>query len=168
MVIMDSYKLAVGDFEPVQEAFVDNTEYEVYFWIIFFLGTILSLILLLNMVIAVMSMSLENVVNDQEALVYREKLMDIVSNIDSMPNFILRKFRENKYLYVIEVDPQLEIDSHFDQDQTVGDELANEQKQQVAMQAQLEIFQAQILSMIGQAGKRGESSVATLQRSSSA
>ena len=64
MVIMDSYKLAVGDFEPVQEAFVDNTEYEVYFWIIFFLGTILSLILLLNMVIAVMSMSLENVVND--------------------------------------------------------------------------------------------------------
>ena len=103
--ILDSYVLSIGDFEPIQNVFVDNSEYEYLFWLIFFLGTLMSLIILLNMVIAVMSMSLENVVNDQEALVNREKLIDIISNIHKLPGAQKKKFKETKYLFVIEVDP---------------------------------------------------------------
>lgn len=83
--LIDSYKLAVGDFEPIQDTFIGNTNYMWLFWIVFFLGTLLSLILLLNMVIAVMSMSLENVVNDQEALVNREKLIECINNYKRLP-----------------------------------------------------------------------------------
>ncbi len=85
---MDSYKLAVGDFEPIQNTFIGNTEYLWLFWLVFFLGTLLSLILLLNMVIAVMSMSLENVVNDQEALVNREKLIECINSYKRLPNHL--------------------------------------------------------------------------------
>ena len=103
--IIDSYILAIGDFEAITNSFVDNTNYEWLFWIIFFFGTLFTLILLLNMVIAVMSMSLENVVNDQAALVNREKLIDIIGNIHKIPNWISKKFSRNKYLFIIEVDP---------------------------------------------------------------
>lgn len=57
------------------------------------------------MVIAVMSMSLETVVQDQEALVNREKLIDIITNLHRMPSRVRRQFKENKYLFVVEVDP---------------------------------------------------------------
>ena len=83
--VLASYALAVGDFEPVQDAFVGNTKYEWVFWTIFFFGTLMSLILLLNMVIAVMSMAMETVVNESEALVNKEKVIEILSNIHKLP-----------------------------------------------------------------------------------
>ena len=103
--MLDSYALSVGDFEPVQTAFVDNSDYEWLFWIIFLFGTLMSLILLLNMVIAVMSMALEEVVNESEALVNREKLIDMLTNIHMLPKRYKKQFADNKYLIVIEVDP---------------------------------------------------------------
>ena len=60
--LLDSYALVVGDFEPIQTVFVDNTDYEWLFWTIFFFGTVISMLLLLNIVIGVMSMSLTEVV----------------------------------------------------------------------------------------------------------
>lgn len=92
---------------------MDNTDYEWLFWLIFFGGTLMSLILLLNMVIAVMSMSLEEVVNESDALVNREKLIDIVNSLHKLPGHLTKKFKENKYLYVIEVDPIFELDQQL-------------------------------------------------------
>jgi len=89
---------------------LQNEGYRILFWIIFFLGAILSLILLLNMVIAVMSMSLENVVKDQDALVNREKLIECITNYRRLPNHLKDKFAKNKHLYIIEVDPQFDLD----------------------------------------------------------
>lgn len=68
----------------------------------------MSLILLLNMVIAVMSMALEEVVNESEALVNREKLIDILNNVHRLPRRYYEQLQENKYLFVIEVDPEYE------------------------------------------------------------
>ena len=54
-ILMDSYRLALGDFEWT-EKFVGNTNGNqiMVFWIVFFLGTLISLLIILNMVIAVM------------------------------------------------------------------------------------------------------------------
>ena len=84
---LDSYQMAIGDFEPVQNSF-QETDFMWIFWVLFFFGTILSLVLLLNMVIAVMSMALETVVQDQTALVNREKLLECISNYRRLPDFL--------------------------------------------------------------------------------
>lgn len=122
----------MGDFEPVQNAFVGNTDYEWLFWTIFFFGTLMSLILLLNMVIAVMSMQLESVVSESEALVNREKLIDIVNSLHKLPNKLKNQLRDNKYLYVVEVDPIFELDEQLDSEQAGsevgGSDVSNEER----------------------------------------
>lgn len=84
--------------------------------LIFVLGSIMSLILLLNMVIGIMSMRLEEVVLDQEAYIIRERLIECMNSHHRMPKRIINKFKENKWLYVIEVDP------HFDFEQQAASE----------------------------------------------
>lgn len=53
LCLVDSYRLALGDFE-IATSFVDNTEEIFLFWFIFFISTLVALLLILNMVIAVM------------------------------------------------------------------------------------------------------------------
>ena len=62
-----------------------NNDYMFVFWLIFLIGTLCALMIILNMVIAVMSMSLEESVVSQSALVYREKLSECVSNYHRLP-----------------------------------------------------------------------------------
>ena len=57
---IDSYRLSIGDFE-VAGSFVDNTDYIIVFWIIFFMGTLISLLVILNMVVALMGSTFERV-----------------------------------------------------------------------------------------------------------
>ena len=64
--------------------------------IVFVAGSILTLIILLNMVIAIMSMSLENAIVSHDALVNREKLIECVSNYHRLPKYFLKKFAANK------------------------------------------------------------------------
>lgn len=113
------------------------------------MSTLLTLILLLNMVIAVMSMSLENVYADQDALVNKEKLIDIVTYQHRLPAYLERKFHVNKYLFVIEVDPRFDslelLDSDKDKDSTIREE--NRQ-----LKAQLELLSSQLMSMSTQSG----------------
>ena len=51
--MIDSYRLSLGDFW-IAENFVGNTDYILIFWCIFFIATLISLLIILNMVIAVM------------------------------------------------------------------------------------------------------------------
>ena len=57
---IDSYRLSIGDFE-VAGSFVENTKYIIVFWIIFFMGTLISLLVILNMVVALMGSTFERV-----------------------------------------------------------------------------------------------------------
>ena len=51
--MIDSYRLSLGDFE-IAENFVGNTDNVIIFWIVFFLGTLIAMLVILNMVIAIM------------------------------------------------------------------------------------------------------------------
>jgi len=48
---INTYRLTLGDFEMAGYKTIDNG----FFWVLFFIGTIVSMLILLNMVIAVMS-----------------------------------------------------------------------------------------------------------------
>lgn len=64
------------------------------------------------MVIAVMSMALEKVYADQDALVIKEKLIDIIAHQHRLPKFLKARFRKHKYLFVVEVDPRADFESN--------------------------------------------------------
>ena len=76
---VDSYRLALGDFE-ITENFVENSNNIFMFWIVFFAGTILTLLIILNMVIALMSATFERVQGETQSHVLRAKLEKITSN----------------------------------------------------------------------------------------
>lgn len=72
---MNSYRMSLGDFEITSEISSKDT----IFWFLFVLGTIISMLILLNMVIAVMSLTFEKVSEENEAYIYREKLVLLLS-----------------------------------------------------------------------------------------
>ena len=81
--LIDSYRLALGDFE-IADSFDDNMVHEIVFWIIFFCGTLISLLIILNMVIAVMGGTFERVSDKEKAHILREKLILILDNFHRM------------------------------------------------------------------------------------
>ena len=87
------------------------------------------------MVIAVMSMQLENVVKDQEALVNREKLIECINNYKRLPFMLANKFKTNKQLFVIEVDPQFDLDEHMAKESGSVETQAAERRQNEMMKA---------------------------------
>lgn len=64
--MIDSYRLSLGDFE-IAENFVGNTDNVIIFWIVFFLGTLIAMLVILNMVIAIMGGTFGRVESQQEA-----------------------------------------------------------------------------------------------------
>ena len=80
--VRDTYALSIGDFEGTNNVFAGAMgDYEWLYWTIFFFGTVMQTVILLNMVVGIMSMRLETVTNDQEALVNREKLIEITDKL---------------------------------------------------------------------------------------
>ena len=71
-VLIDSYRFALGDFNIVDT--FGESDYMVLFWIIFFIGTVIQMLIILNMVIAVMGSAFEEVNSTNEANVYKAKL----------------------------------------------------------------------------------------------
>jgi len=63
--------MALGDFEITTEAYTS----ELVFYLLFTISTIITMIILLNMIIAVMSLSFSKVSDENEAFIYREKLI---------------------------------------------------------------------------------------------
>ena len=52
--LINSYRLALGDFEIVGDNFTVYSDNVIIFWLIFCVGTLVSLLIILNMVIAIM------------------------------------------------------------------------------------------------------------------
>ena len=78
MCFIDSYRYALGDFAiteyPEGDEEGENMERGVVFWLVFLLGTLMSLLILLNMVIAVMGGAFEDVNSNEDAEICRSKL----------------------------------------------------------------------------------------------
>ena len=74
--IEQSYKLALGDF-IIADQFMDSEE-EWIFYVFFFASTILSLLVILNIVIAVMSVAFEQVTQEATARRMHQKLTFIL------------------------------------------------------------------------------------------
>ena len=92
--MIDSYRLALGDFE-VTESFQGETEYELLFWTLFFIGTLVSLLVILNMVIAVMGSTFERVSEQTEAHILREKLSLVLENYHRFPTKIIKHLEDH-------------------------------------------------------------------------
>lgn len=106
--LINSYRLALGDFEIAGDNFTDGFDDVIVFWVIFFVGTLISLLIILNMVIAIMGATFERVEQDQEAFIYREKLSLIINNYIRFSKSIRDQLNDSKYFLAIEVDPELD------------------------------------------------------------
>ena len=81
-LLINSYRLTLGDFEITETAFEGAT---IWHWMVFVLGSVVSLLILLNMVIAVMSGTFERVEEVSEAILWREKLIAILGKYHMFP-----------------------------------------------------------------------------------
>ena len=102
LCFIDSYRFALGDFELTGD---ENKEYGIIFWLVFVIGTIVSLLIILNMVIAVMGGAFEEVNGNDEAVRYRAKLALFVENYYKFPTLIQEHLKRYKYMISIEIDP---------------------------------------------------------------
>ena len=78
------------------------------FWGIFFMGTLISMLIILNMVIAVMTSTYTRVETDTEAHISRAKLLAITTNYHRISTWRKKQVANNKYLLIIEVDPDVD------------------------------------------------------------
>ena len=75
--LLDSYKIALGDFAVAEDYIPGSTHYYWLFQIFFLIFTVISLLIILNMVIAVMSSSFDKVQSESTAYVMMEKVKTI-------------------------------------------------------------------------------------------
>lgn len=94
--------MSLGDFQVTEEVGTDKA----IFWFLFLVGTFISMLILLNMIIAVMSLVFENVSDENEAYIFREKLI-LLLNKDFFIKGALEKLNETRYLISFDVDPQV-------------------------------------------------------------
>eukprot|EP00351_Strombidinopsis_sp_SopsisLIS2011_P001581 CAMPEP_0116871620 /NCGR_PEP_ID=MMETSP0463-20121206/2070_1 /TAXON_ID=181622 /ORGANISM="Strombidinopsis sp, Strain SopsisLIS2011" /LENGTH=85 /DNA_ID=CAMNT_0004510423 /DNA_START=5001 /DNA_END=5258 /DNA_ORIENTATION=+ len=66
------YRFALGDFDGILNYSAKENDF--LYWVLFVGGTILMMIILLNMIIAVMSISYETIIEECDAYLVREKL----------------------------------------------------------------------------------------------
>ena len=104
MALIDSYRMALGDFEVFGR--FEESEDAWVFYIIFGIGTVLQLLIILNMVIAVMGASFEAVNDDLDAHMIKEKLTYIVDNWFRLPEATKEEMRKSRYLVLLNIDPQ--------------------------------------------------------------
>lgn len=102
-ILTDSYRFALGDF-AIADTMAD-TENKIEFWIIFFIGTVVQVLIILNMVIAVMSNAFAEVSATNEANIYKAKLNCMLSYNMKCMRIKGAEFKAFDYLYRIEIDP---------------------------------------------------------------
>lgn len=71
-----SYRFALGDF-AITDSF-SGAPNQIVFWLIFFIGSVIQLLIILNMVVAVMSATFDEVTLTNEANIYKSKLSAII------------------------------------------------------------------------------------------
>ena len=141
-LFVNSYRLTLGDFELTGS--FEDTSNPVFFWLTFVLGTLVSLLILLNMVIAVMSATFECVAAETEAHLYREKLIAILDKIHAFPDSTKKEFGAHKYLLLLEVDPEVDPIADDTRENRVTGELAGLQEDF----EQMKFTQSQVFSDI--------------------
>ena len=88
--LIDSYRLALGDFELTENFNTNSPGIDIFFWLLFFISTLSTLLIILNMVIAVMGGTFERVAEQSEAHILREKLRLILNNLHRMPESTIK------------------------------------------------------------------------------
>lgn len=125
---MGVYYLALGDFDQTLDYSAKDGSY--LFWLLFFFGTIFMMIILLNMIIAVMSISYEGIIEESDAVLVREKL-----NLMLQSEFFIKNayniLGKTTNLVSFEVDP----------------EVSERQEQTDAMQEQFSQIRAEVDSL---------------------
>jgi len=102
LVAIDSYRFALGDFNVVDT--FESSPNKIVFWIMFFIGTIVQILIILNMVVAVMSSSFDEVSATNEANIMKAKLRCIEEYQLLCESSCNDKFTELDYLYLIDID----------------------------------------------------------------
>ena len=143
------------DFGDLIVRFEDN-KFKYTCWFLFLVGTIISLLIILNMVIAVMSSTFEEVQEENDAYVRREKLMLIQENWYRMPESYKKKFREAKYLVLIQVDPVVDSVKEVDSTSYIMESFEHVKSQVKEMQLNQSIthFKLDIIALELQKAKR--------------
>ena len=100
--------MALGDF-AASDMYEEPMQFQLMFDIFFLIFSLISLLIILNMVIAVMSATFERIDQEKEAYMLRERLDVIMDHWFRIPGSYKRKFRESKYLVIVDVDPQVDF-----------------------------------------------------------
>ena len=87
-ILINSYRLALGDFN-IENDFATSPN-SIVFWLMFFINTVVMLLIMLNMVVAVMSAAFDEVSATNEANIYKAKLQAI----QAYKFLITEKYRE--------------------------------------------------------------------------
>lgn len=127
---MAVYYLALGDFENTLNYNAKEKSY--LFWFLFLFGTIFMMIILLNMIIAVMSISYEGIIEESEAVQVREKL-NLMLESEFFIKGAVEDLRQTTNLVSFEVDPEVseqqeqtnKMQEHFAKIQAEVDNLKN-------------------------------------------
>lgn len=94
--------MSVGDFNVI-ETFENNESF--LFWVIFMIGNLASLLIILNMVIAVMSSTFERVQEDVDCYINKMKIENLIEYTFRLDEAKLDSLKKAKYLLLINVNP---------------------------------------------------------------
>ena len=122
--VEEAYLLTNGEFP------LDNVKsYQYFGWFIFFIATIFNLIIMLNLLIAIISKTFENVVGEQDETMFRERVIEITS-LQRIIGPLVRKPSESVKLMFYATELKVdEIRDHSDQVEAINskvDEISEE------------------------------------------
>ena len=102
---IDSYRMSVGDFEVIGT--FEGKE-SALFWTIFMIGNLVSLLIILNMVIAVMASTFERVQEDVDSYINKLKVENLLEYAHRLSPSIMDSLSASKYLVLVQVNPDLD------------------------------------------------------------
>lgn len=98
-----SYRFALGDSAVIDE--FDGAPNQIVFWLIFFIMSVIQVLIILNMVVAVMSSTFDEVTLTNEANIFKSKLQAIMDYKFVTTGRFEQEFQKFKYLFLLDVDP---------------------------------------------------------------
>ena len=104
LVLQHSFFLILGEFEWTQEFYpVEEDDLStLVFWIFFFFSSIFSLIILVNMFIALMSEEFARIKSAQVYHNYKERLVFMKNEFSRFPEQVTNRFKNHKYLIMLD------------------------------------------------------------------
>ena len=156
MALVDSYLLALGEFDwGGKFTEDDNSSNLILFWVIFCIGSVLSLLIILNMVIAVMQEAFDKVDAETEAFLRRSKLSAIIKNLPFLGEDTINSLVEHKYVLAVEVDPAVDPIEKESEETHLNEDISSVEHKIVAMQAKLDRSSLNLDKLCIQLGQNG-------------